>query len=133
MAYAPLATGLLSGVYTPGSPPPPGTLWGERRRDQFGQTLAGRAAEALELVSAIASRLGVSVPQVALAWVLAHPEITVAISGADTPAQFDENLGALDVALSPDDLRALDEASGGLSMVLDGAPYGPPVPQRVTA
>jgi aryl-alcohol dehydrogenase-like predicted oxidoreductase len=133
MAYAPLATGLLSGTYTPGAAPPPGTLWGERRRDQFGQTLAGRAAEVLELVSAIASRLGVSVPQVVLAWVLAHPEITVAISGADTPAQLEQNLGALDVRWSPDDLRALDEASAGLSMLLDGAQYGPPVRRRVPA
>jgi len=128
MAYAPLATGLLSGIYTPGVPPPAGTLWGERRRDQFSQTLAGRPAEILQLVSTIAARLDASVPQVALRWVLAQPEITVAISGADTPAQLEQNLGALDVPLDADDLGQLDAASAGLSMSLDGPQYGPPVP-----
>jgi 1-deoxyxylulose-5-phosphate synthase len=127
MAYAPLATGLLSGVYKPGAAPPPGTLWGDRRRDQFGQTLAGRAAEVLETVGRIADARGASLAQVALRWVLAQPEVSVAISGADTPEQLEQNLGALDVELSADDLRLLDEASSGLHMVLDGAQYGPPV------
>jgi 1-deoxyxylulose-5-phosphate synthase len=130
MAYAPLATGLLSGAYTPGAEPPPGSLWGDRRRSQFEQTLSGRAAEVLSVVQMVAARNGVSVAQVALKWVVAHPEITVAISGADSHQQLEENLGALDVELSPDDLRLLDEASAGLGMVLDGAQYGPPVPPR---
>src|SRR5437879_6290624 len=67
MAYAPLATGLLSGVYRPGAPPPEDSLWGSRRRDQFSATLAGPAAEVLSVVSDVATRHGASVPQVALA------------------------------------------------------------------
>jgi aryl-alcohol dehydrogenase-like predicted oxidoreductase len=126
MAYGPLATGLLSGVYRPDTPPPSDTLWGSRRRDQFSETLSGRAASVLSMVSDIAERLGANPAQVALAWVLAHPEVTVAISGADTFAQLDQNLGALDVELSVDDLRQLDEVSAGMNMVLDGAQYGPP-------
>jgi aryl-alcohol dehydrogenase-like predicted oxidoreductase len=133
MAYAPLATGLLSGAYRPGEPPSEDTLWGSRRRAQFSQTLTGRAAEVLSVVSSIASRVAASEPQVALAWVLAHPEITVAISGADTFAQLEQNLGALDVQLSAEDLQQLDDVSAGLAMLLDGAldgaQYGPP-PRR---
>jgi len=129
MAYAPLATGLLSGTYRPDAPPPAGTLWGSRRRDQFSQTLAGRAADVLTVVSGVATRLGAAVPQVALAWVLAHPEVSVAISGADTFAQLEQNLGALNVELSADDLRLLNDVSAGLSIPLDGAQYGPPVPK----
>jgi aryl-alcohol dehydrogenase-like predicted oxidoreductase len=129
MAYAPLATGLLSGAYRPGVPPSEDTLWGSRRRAQFSQTLTGRAAEVLSVVSSIASRRGASEAQVALAWVLAHPEITVAISGADTFAQLEQNLGALDVQLSAEDLQQLDDVSAGLAMLLDGAQYGPP-PRR---
>jgi aryl-alcohol dehydrogenase-like predicted oxidoreductase len=128
MAYAPLATGLLSGSYRADVPPPENTLWGSRRRAQFAQTIAGRASDVLSVVQAVAARTGASVAQVALRWVLAHPEITVAISGADTDAQLEQNLGALDAVLTPDDLRALDEVSAGLSLVLDGAQYGPPVP-----
>jgi aryl-alcohol dehydrogenase-like predicted oxidoreductase len=127
MAYAPLATGLLSGAYRADVPPPEESLWGSRRRDQFAETLAGRAADVLAVVNDISRRLGVDVPQVALAWVLSHPEITVAISGADTFSQLEQNLGALDVALDGDDLRRLNDVSAGLTMALDGAQYGPSV------
>jgi aryl-alcohol dehydrogenase-like predicted oxidoreductase len=125
MAYAPLATGLLSGAYRADVPPPHDTLWGSRRRDQFAQTVAGRASDVLSAVQTVAARSGASVAQVALRWVLAHPEITVAISGADTDAQLEQNLGALDAVLSAEDMRTLDEVSSGLSMVLDGPQYGP--------
>jgi aryl-alcohol dehydrogenase-like predicted oxidoreductase len=130
MAYAPLATGLLSGTYRPDTPPPEDSLWGSRRRDQFSETLAGRAAEVLSVVSTLATRVGASVPQVALAWVLAHPEVTAAISGADSVAQFEQNRGALDIDLSPDDLQQLNDVSAGLNMVLDGAQYGGPLVRR---
>jgi aryl-alcohol dehydrogenase-like predicted oxidoreductase len=130
MAYAPLATGLLSGAYAIGSPPPTGTLWGDRRRAQFAETVSGRVGDVLAAVSAIASQLGARIAQVALAWVLAQPEITVAISGADTHEALEENLGALDVRLSPANLRKLDEVSAGLGMVLDGPRFGPPPRHR---
>ena len=119
MAYAPLATGLLSGAYQPGQSPPESTLWGGRRRAQFADTLQGSAAAVLGALRQIAERLGVTVPQVALAWVLSHTEITVAISGADNDAQLDENLGALDVAISTEDLAQLNKLSAGLTMILD--------------
>jgi aryl-alcohol dehydrogenase-like predicted oxidoreductase len=128
MAYAPLATGLLSGAYRADVPPPEGSLWGSHRREQFAETLSGRAADVLAVVEEIATRYGVEVPQVALAWVLAHPEITVAISGADTFRQLEQNLGALEVALDADDLRRLNDVSAGLTMVLDGPQFGPSVP-----
>jgi aryl-alcohol dehydrogenase-like predicted oxidoreductase len=127
MVYAPLATGLLSGMYRPDTPPPENTLWGSRRREQFSSTLAGHAAEVLSVVSDVATRLGVSVPQVALAWVLAHPEVTVAISGADSVAQLEQNLGALDIDLSAEDLQELNDVSAGLNMVLDGAQFARPL------
>ena len=128
MAYAPLATGLLSGSYRADAPPPENTLWGSRRRAQFAQTLAGRASDVLSAVQTIAAQSGASVAQGALRWILAHPEITVAISGADTEAQLEQNLGALDAVLSAEDLRTLDEVSAGLNIVLDGPQYGAPVP-----
>lgn len=104
----------------PGEAPPPSTLWGGRRRGQFASTLDGRAVDVLRVVREIAARLGVTVAQVALKWVIAHPEISCAISGADTDAQVEENLGALDFPLPPEDLRRLDETATGLEMILDG-------------
>ena len=130
MAYAPLATGLLSGVYRPGTPPPPDTLWGARGRDRLEQTLSGRAAAVLAAVTDIATRHGASVPQVALAWVLAHPEVTAAISGADTSDQLEQNLGALELELTPADLQQLNDASAGLQLLLDGPQFALPVHQR---
>lgn len=119
MAYAPLGTGLLSGTYNPGQSPPASTLWGGRRREKFAGTLSGRSALVLSTVRAIAERSMLSVAQVSLAWVLSHPEITVAISGADNDAQLDENVGAVDTHLSTEDLARLTVVSDGLAMVLD--------------
>jgi aryl-alcohol dehydrogenase-like predicted oxidoreductase len=123
MAYAPLATGLLSGAYTPGQQPPAATLWGGRRREQFQATLSGRAAEVLETVRAIAARTAATPAQVALKWVISHAEITCAISGADTETQLVENLGAVDAQIAPADLQQLDEVSAGLGMTLDGGRF----------
>jgi len=123
MAYAPLATGLLSGAYTPGAEAPPDTLWATRRRGQLERVLSGRAAEVLLTARAVAERHGATVAQVALRWVIARPEVTVAISGADSDAQMDENLGAADLQIAPDDLALLDRVSAGLTMALDGPQF----------
>ena len=120
MAYAPIGTGLLSGVYKPGQDAPPGTLWGERRRGKIGEALAGQPGEVLGAVERIAKRVGATTAQVALKWVMSHPEITCAISGADTEEQIAENVGAVDVPLTDEDLAELDRVSGDLRMTLDG-------------
>jgi aryl-alcohol dehydrogenase-like predicted oxidoreductase len=126
MAYAPLATGLLSGAYTPGQEAPAGTLWGERRRGHLERALSGQPAEVLTAVREVAARSGATVAQVALKWVVSRPEITVAISGADSDAQMDENLGAVEAAIAPEDLDLLDRVSAGLGMGLDGPQYARP-------
>ena len=123
MAYAPLGTGLLSGAYAPGQAPPPSTLWGGRRREQFASTLSGRPTEVLGVVREVAGRNGATPAQVALSWVIGHPEITCAISGADTDAQLAENLGAVGIQLAPEDRQRLDEVSDGLGMALDGGRF----------
>jgi 1-deoxyxylulose-5-phosphate synthase len=119
MAYAPLGTGLLSGAYRPGEAPPPDTLWGGRRRDRYERTLRGTAADVAIAVRQVAERCGATVAQVALRWVLSHPEVTVAISGADTADQIAENVGALDIEIPPDDLTRLSQVSAGLDLRLD--------------
>lgn len=125
MAYAPLATGLLSGAYRVGEAPPPGSLWAEHRRGRLAGILSGPAGGVLTTVQTIAERIGASVAQVALAWVLARPEVSVAISGADTVAHLDDNLGAVALRLDPADQAALEAASAGLALVLDGPAVAP--------
>lgn len=123
MAYSPLGVGLLSGAYTPDTMPEESSLWGSRRKGIFRDVLRGRAAEVLAAVRDVAARLGASVAQVAQAWVLAQPEITCIISGADTAAQLDDNLGALDLVIPAEEMATLNRVSAGLSMVLDGSDF----------
>jgi 1-deoxyxylulose-5-phosphate synthase len=121
MAYAPLGTGLLSGVYRADAEPPPDTLWGSsRRRDAFARTVRGQPSEVLSVVRAVAERHGATPPQVALAWVLSHAEITVAISGADDATQIAENVAAVELNLTEEDVQQLSDVSAGLSILLDG-------------
>jgi aryl-alcohol dehydrogenase-like predicted oxidoreductase len=119
MAYSPLAVGLLSGAYRPDQPAPAGTLWATRRKDRFEKTMQGVVAEVVSTLQQIAADLGKTAAQTAIAWVLSHPEVTCAISGADNIAQLDDVLGAVGWELPPDMRRQLDEASAALNMILD--------------
>ena len=120
MAYSPLAVGLLSGAYSPEKMPEEHTLWGGERRPVFKTYLSGQAADVLSAVRDIASDHGAAVAQVAIAWVLSHPEVTCAISGADTADQIADVAPGADLKLSEDEVGRLNDASMGLSMTLDG-------------
>ncbi|MGB5050103.1 MAG: aldo/keto reductase, partial [Caldilineaceae bacterium] len=123
MAYSPLGVGLLSGRYTPDAMPEESSLWGSRRKGIYRNVLRGRAADVLAAVRDVAAALGATVAQVAQAWVLAQPEITCVISGADTPQQLEDNLGALDLVIPDEQMAVLNRVSAGLSMVLDGSDF----------
>ncbi len=119
MAYSPLAVGLLSGRYQLGQPPPAGSLWATRLRDQYERTMQGGVAEVVRTVQAIAAEVGKTPAQLAVAWILAHPEVTCAISGADTREQFDDVLGAVGWELPPELRHRLDTVSALPSTLLD--------------
>ena len=108
MAFSPLQVGLLSGVYVPGEPPPPGTLWSERRQE-FDEVFCGATAEMVETVRDVAAQRGVSMPQVAVNWVRSREEVSVVITGSDSIEQFDDTLAAFDWKLNADELARLDE------------------------
>ena len=111
MAYSPLAVGLLSGVYSPDEPPPEGTLWATRYRDEFDRRMSGATGQVISTLKQFASELGKTPAQLAVAWVLSHPEVTVAISGSDTIAQLDDTLGGIGWELDPAIREALDRVS----------------------
>ena len=111
MVYSPLAVGLLSGLYSPDSPAPEGTLWATRMRDQFPAAVQGAASEVISTVIKFAGELGVTPAQLALAWVLSHPEITVAITGGDTIGHLNDNIGAVGWALDDSVRETLDTVS----------------------
>lgn len=111
MAYSPLAVGLLSGVYSPDEPPPEGTLWATRYRDEFDRRMSGATGQVISTLKQFASELGKTPAQLAVAWVLSHPEVTVAISGSDTVAQLDDTLGGIGWELDAAIREALDRVS----------------------
>lgn len=119
MAYSPLAVGLLSGAYAPGQPAPAGSLWATRRKEWFTKAMQGEVGEVIATVHRLAAELGKTPAQLAFAWVLSHPEVTVAISGADTIAQFNDVLGGVGWTLDPVVRQQLDEVSATLTMILD--------------
>ena len=118
MAYSPLGVGLLSGTYRPDEVPDDSTLWGSRRKGQIATYMRGRAGRVIAAVDEVAADLGVTMPQVAMAWVMSHSEITIALSGADTVAQITDVAGALELVLPAEAIAKLDAASSGMRAIL---------------
>ena len=117
MAYAPLAIGLLSGAYRPDAPPPPDSLWARKGSGSLSAApLQGRPGEVIRTAFKVAERTGASVAQVALQWVMTHPEITVVITGADTPEQLDDNVASVDLRLPVEEVEELTHVSEGLTL-----------------
>ena len=114
MVWSPLAGGLLSGKYKADGTAADGTKaeQGSRRQSfDFPPVDRARADVVIAAMRPIAAAKGVSVAQVALAWLLHQPQVTSVIVGAKRPDQLADNLAATSVELTADDLAKL----GGVS------------------
>jgi aryl-alcohol dehydrogenase-like predicted oxidoreductase len=113
IVWSPLAEGILTGKYLPGSPPPAGSRATSREMGTFIQRkLDDDTLEAVQRLRPVAEGAGLSMVQLALAWVLRRPEVASAIVGASRPEQVHANAAASGVPLSRDVLDAIDEALG---------------------
>src|SRR3974390_1254641 len=108
LVWSPLAGGLLSGKFGPGSNGPAGA---RRVAFDFPPVNKDRAWKCVDAMREIANSRGVSVARVALAYVLAKPFVTSVIIGAKTQAQLDDNLAAATLALSAEEMTKLDTVS----------------------
>jgi len=108
MVWSPLAGGLLSGKFGPGSNGPEGA---RRVAFDFPPVDKDRAWKCVDAMREIGNARGVSVARVALAYVLAKPFVTTVIIGAKTMEQLDDNLEAAKLVLTPDEMKALDDVS----------------------
>ena len=107
LVWSPLAGGFLSGKFTRDG----GDDAARRAKFDFPPVDKEKGFDILDVAKAIADRHGVSVAQVAMAWILANGAVTSVIIGARKPAQLEDNLKAIDVRLSAEDMKALDEVS----------------------
>ena len=106
MVWSPLAGGFLSGKYTRAG----GDEQGRRNTFDFPPVDKERAYDVIEVMQAIAHGKACSVPQVALAWLLAKPAVTSVIVGAKRTDQLADNLGASELTLTGEELHQLDAA-----------------------
>jgi aryl-alcohol dehydrogenase-like predicted oxidoreductase len=115
LVWSPLAGGFLSGKYTRSSAPTGGTRFAEAGQFvPFDRELGWRVVDALKEV---AGRHGVSSARVALAWTLSRPAVSSVIIAARKPENLEDNIKAVDLQLSADDIAQLDKASD------PGTPY----------
>jgi aryl-alcohol dehydrogenase-like predicted oxidoreductase len=108
LPWSPLAGGFLSGKYSRENEKPDGA---RRATLDFPPVERERLWRVLDVMRPIAADHLVSVAQVALAWLLAQPHVTSVIIGAKNQEQLLDNIAAADLALSPEHLRAITEAS----------------------
>jgi len=112
VVWSPLAQGALTGKYQPGQPAPEGSRGAGRDANMMGRFRTDEVLEAVQRLRPIAGDLGLTLPQLALAWVLRQPNVSSAIVGASRPEQLDDNAAASGVALDEDTLTAIDTALG---------------------
>jgi aryl-alcohol dehydrogenase-like predicted oxidoreductase len=112
IVFSPLAQGVLTGKYAPGAPPPPDARGADPTQNEFmlrRNFLDDRVLAAVQRLRPIADELGVSMAQLALAWVLRVPNVSAAIIGASRPSQVDDNVAASGVELPDEVVRRIDE------------------------
>jgi aryl-alcohol dehydrogenase-like predicted oxidoreductase len=110
IVFSPLAQGILSGKYLPGTPPPAGTrATSEEGAEDISWLLRDEVLEPVQGFAALAREAGHSPAALALAWVLQNTNVSSAIVGASRPEQVKENVGAVDIEIDPDLLRAIDQ------------------------
>jgi aryl-alcohol dehydrogenase-like predicted oxidoreductase len=116
LPWSPLAGGVLSGKYgrTDLAAPAADGMAGLDSRKKINLAtgrLSERTLAIAGIVKTVADELGRTAPQIALAWTLLHPAVASPIIGARSFAQFEENLGALEVNFSADQIQQLDSVS----------------------
>jgi 1-deoxyxylulose-5-phosphate synthase len=109
IVWSPLAQGILTGKYRPGSAPPPDSRAASQAMGGFIE-LDDRVLAGVQRLVPIAQELGVTLSQLALAWVLRRPEVSSAIVGATRPEQVADNAGASGVKLDAATVARIEAA-----------------------
>jgi aryl-alcohol dehydrogenase-like predicted oxidoreductase len=111
VVWSPLAQGVLTGKYRPGQPPPAGSRATDDKSgaDFIRGFLTDKVLSTVQRLAPLADQAGLSMAQLAIAWVLQNPNVSAAIVGATRPEQLADNVKASGVRLDADLLKAIDE------------------------
>ncbi|GHJ45071.1 aldo/keto reductase [Catellatospora sp. TT07R-123] len=111
IVWSPMAQGVLSGKYLPGQPPPAGSRATDEKSGAnfISRWLADDVLTQVQLLRPLADQAGLTMAQLAVAWVLQNPNVSSAIIGASRPEQVYDNVKAAGVKLDADLLKAIDE------------------------
>jgi aryl-alcohol dehydrogenase-like predicted oxidoreductase len=114
IVWSPMAQGVLTGKYRPGHPPPAGSrATDEKAGARFMQDLLDDdLLERVQRLRPLADGAGLTMAQLAIAWVLANPNVSSAIVGATRPEQLRDNAQAAGRKLDADLLKAIDDVLG---------------------
>ena len=130
IVWSPLGQGVLTGKYLPGQPPPRdsraaspemNTFWSDDLRSD-------KVLTAVQELRPIAARLGITLAELALAWVLRDPSVSSAIVGASRPQQVDDNVAASGVIIPDEELGEIDRVLAPVVATFRGT-QPPPKPR----
>jgi aryl-alcohol dehydrogenase-like predicted oxidoreductase len=116
IVWSPMAQGVLSGKYLPGQPVPAGSRATDEKSgaDFIKRFLTDDVLTAVQNLKPIAADNGLTMPQLAIAWVLQNPNIAAALVGASRPEQLADTVKASGVKLDSDTMAAIDAALGSV-------------------
>lgn len=116
IVWSPIAQGALTGKYLPGKKPPAGSRATDKKggANMISRWMRDEVLIAVQNLKPIADANGLTLAQLAVAWVLQNPNISSAIIGATKPSQIKENVKASGVKLDASTMKQIDQVLGAL-------------------
>ena len=116
IVWSPIAQGVLTGKYLPGQPPPAGSRATDELsgKNFISRWMSDAVLERVQQLKPLADHAGLTMAQLAIAWVLQNKNVASAIVGATRPDQLDDNVKAANVKLEPELMKAIDDTLDGL-------------------
>ncbi|GAA1904910.1 aldo/keto reductase family protein [Lapillicoccus jejuensis] len=116
IVWSPIAQGVLTGKYRPGEQPPAGSRAADEKggADMIQRFMNDETLTRVQKLKPVADDAGLSMAQLAVAWVLQNPNVSAALVGASRPEQVGENVKAAGVTLEPELMQRIDDALGDL-------------------
>ena len=131
IVWSPIAQGVLTGKYVPGQAPPEGSRAADEKggADMISRFMNDDVLTRVQALKPVADDAGLTMAQLAVAWVLQNDNVAAALVGASRPEQVGENVKAAGVTLEPELMQRIDEVLGDI-VVRDAAKTAENAPKR---